>query len=194
MKNENISYIESKIFERIDFTAVALPKGEYESCSFKDCDFSGCDLSGFSFSECSFSGSNLSLVKTSQTAFKEVQFNGCKLMGLHFENCNTFLFALDFDHCLLNLSSFYRLNLKRSKFKSCSLQEVDFSESDLSTVSFDNCDLAGALFDNTNLEKSDFRSASNYAIDPETNRMKKAKFSLSGIPGLLEKHGIIIEV
>jgi uncharacterized protein YjbI with pentapeptide repeats len=73
------------------------------------------------------------------------------------------------------------------------LQEVDFTESDLSGSAFDNCDLSGALFENTNLEKTDFRSAFNYTINPEINRMKKARFSLSGIVGLLGKYGIVIE-
>ncbi len=73
------------------------------------------------------------------------------------------------------------------------MQEVDFTESDLSGSSLDNCDLSGALFENTNLEKTDFRSAFNYTINPETNRLKKARFSLQGIAGLLEKYGIVIE-
>jgi len=114
-------------------------------------------------------------------------------MGLHFENCNPFLFSIDFDRCTVNLSSFYKLNLKRTKFKKSSLQEVDFTEADLSTAVFDNCDLSGAIFENTVLEKTDFRTALNYTIDPENNRMKKARFSLSGIAGLLSKYGIDVE-
>ena len=114
-------------------------------------------------------------------------------MGLHFENCNPFLFSIDFDRSTVNLSSFYKLNLKRTRFKKSSLQEVDFTEADLSAVVFDQCDLSGAIFENTILEKSDFRSAFNYRIDPEVNRLKKARFSLAGVAGLLDKHGIIIE-
>jgi len=43
------------------------------------------------------------------------------------------------------------------------------------------------------LEKADFREATNYFIDPEKNRIKKAKFSLNGLPGLLIPYDIIIE-
>ena len=50
-----------------------------------------------------------------------------------------------------------------------------------------------AIFDKTLLEKSDFRKAFNYTIDPETNRIKKAKFSLHSISGLLVKYDIEIE-
>lgn len=189
----NEHYIEAITFTKRDFSVDPLRKGEYENCSLVDCDLSNFDLSGFVFTSCIFTGCNLSLAKISQTAFREVKFNRCKLMGLHFENCNTFLFSIDFEQCTLNLSSFYKLNLKRTKFRNSSLQEVDFTGSDLSGSSFDNCDLAGAIFENSVLEKTDFRSAFHYSIDPEINRMKKARFSLQGIGGLLEKYGIEIE-
>src|SRR5665647_458605 len=139
MEKGNSLYIESKTFDKTDFAAVALPKGEYENCSFRDCELSKCDLSGISFTECSFSGCNLSLAKVSQTAFKEVKFAECKLLGLHFENCNPFLFAIDFDRCTLNLSSFYQLNLKRCRLRKSALQEVDFTEADLSALVIDQC-------------------------------------------------------
>lgn len=73
------------------------------------------------------------------------------------------------------------------------MQETDFVECDLTDSVFDNCDLAHAMFDRTVLEKVDFRTAYNYSLDPETNRIKKAKFSVSGISGLLGKYGIEIE-
>jgi hypothetical protein len=43
------------------------------------------------------------------------------------------------------------------------------------------------------MEKTDFTSAVNYSIDPEINKLAKAKFSLNGIKGLLEKYNIDIE-
>ena len=58
---------------------------------------------------------------------------------------------------------------------------------------FENCDLAKATFDNTIIEKADFRTSYNYSIDPEINHIKRAKFSLSGIHGLLDKYGLEIE-
>ncbi|GEM_PF-5150870 len=33
----------------------------------------------------------------------------------------------------------------------------------------------------------------DYSINPETNKIKKAKFSLLGIPGLLDRYDIEIE-
>jgi fluoroquinolone resistance protein len=53
--------------------------------------------------------------------------------------------------------------------------------------------MAGAIFENTILEKADFRTAYNYTIDPVQNRIKKAKFSVTGIAGLLSRYDIAIE-
>ncbi|HWY33074.1 MAG TPA: pentapeptide repeat-containing protein, partial [Nitrosopumilaceae archaeon] len=88
---------------------------------------------------------------------------------------------------------FYKTKLKKTAFKNSTIQEADFSECDLTNAIFENCDLTGATFVNTNLEKADFRTSFNYSIDPELNRIKKAKFSLHGIVGLLDKYDIEIE-
>ncbi len=73
------------------------------------------------------------------------------------------------------------------------MQETDFAEADLTNAIFDTCNLEQANFDRTTLEKADFRSSYNYTIDPEINRVKKAKFSVFGISGLLTKYDIEIE-
>jgi len=115
------------------------------------------------------------------------------MLGLHFDNCNEFLFTVEFDNCFLNLSSFYKRKLKKTNFYNSSLQEVDFTETDLTGSLFDNCDLNKAIFENAILKKADFRTSYNYSIDPEINQIKKAKFSMTGIAGLLNKYDIEIE-
>jgi uncharacterized protein YjbI with pentapeptide repeats len=85
------------------------------------------------------------------------------------------------------------MKVKSTLFKNSQLNETDFSECDLTGSVFDNCDMAGATFDNSNLEKVDFTTAFNFSIDPEINRIKKAKFSLAGVLGLLNKYDIIVE-
>ncbi|MPM49119.1 hypothetical protein SDC9_95847 [bioreactor metagenome] len=82
--------------------------------------------------------------------------------------------------------------MKRTIFEDCILSEVDFSDAILAESSFLNCDLNGSIFNNTNLEKADFRTSFNYSIDPTVNRIKKAKFSIEGSKGLLDKFDIEI--
>ena len=83
--------------------------------------------------------------------------------------------------------------MKKTIFKDCSLHEADFVEADLSKSVFDNCDFAGTSFERTNLAGADFRTSFNYNFDPELNHIKNAKFSLTGIAGLLSKYNIQID-
>ncbi|WP_262709001.1 pentapeptide repeat-containing protein [Sphingobacterium lumbrici] len=77
-------------------------------------------------------------------------------------------------------------------FHTCELKEVDFEQCNLTQSIFDNCNLLNSKFFHSVLEKVDFRTAYNYSIDPDNNKLKKAKFSLIGLPGLLEKYNIDI--
>lgn len=185
-------YISEKTFEKIDFVQNPLAKGEYENCIFKLCDFSGNDLSGFKFSECEFIGNNLSLTKLNNTALQDIKFRDCKMLGLRFDTCSDFGLSFSFDNCILNHSSFYKTKLKKMFFKNSQFQETDFTECDLTNSLFDNCDFANAMFENSILEKADLRTSYNYIIDPEANRIKKAKISLSGAAGLLSKYDLEI--
>ena len=115
------------------------------------------------------------------------------MLGLHFENCNQFALTFSFENFALDHSSFYKTKIKKTIFKNTQLKEADFTECDLTGSVFDNCNLQGATFEKTLLEKVDFRTSFNYSIDPEINRVKKARFSVTGIAGLLDKYDIEIE-
>lgn len=168
-------------------------KGVYENCRFIHVDFSNLDLSDFKFIECEFLQSNLSLVKLNQTLFQNVHFKDSKLLGLEFENCNEFSLSLRFENCQLNHSSFYKLNLKKTVFKNCEMVECDFTNSDLTASIFENSNLDSTRFEYTKLEKVDFRTAYNFAFDPEKNIIKGALFSKHNVIGLLRKFDIKIE-
>jgi len=159
--------------------------GEYESCTFKNCDFSGCNMEQFAFLETSFYDCNFSAALVSNAALKNVHFYDCKLMGVHFDHCNPFLIEMAFTGCLLNMSCLYGLKLKNTRFIDCTMHEVDLGNADLNGAVFKNCDLQKAIFDNTNLEKADFSTAYNYNINPNNNKLSKAKFSKDGLAGLL---------
>lgn len=185
--------IEDQSFENIDYSKEKLIGNEFDNCTFNNCVFTDVDFSNLIFMECKFRDCDLSMMRLNNTSLKDVRFVSCKMLGLNFTDCNEFLFSVGFVNCHLNLSLFYQMKLKNTQFKNCNLQEVDFSETELSSVCFEECDLSRALFDRTILEKADFRSSYNYSIDPENNRIKKAKFSRIGIEGLLDKYNIDIQ-
>ena len=187
------AFIHDQNFDKLDYTKEPLAKGEYENCRFTNCNFEETNLNDIKFMNCDFQDCNWSLAQLNGTVLREVKFKDCKMLGLQFENCNDFGLSFSFDNCQLNHSTFFQMNIKKTIFRNCQLREIDFSESNLTYVVFDNCDLAQAIFINTVLDKADFRTAYNYSIDPESNRLKKAKFSIIGISGLLDKYDIVIE-
>ncbi|MEY3854030.1 MAG: Adenylate cyclase [Bacteroidota bacterium] len=171
----------------------SLQSGEYEDCVFQKAELESQDLTGCKFVDCVFEDSNLSLATLKNTSFQKVHFKNCKLQGLHFEYCNPFLFEVSFEACQLNLSSFYKIKTKGTRFNHCNLREVDFSEADFTLAIFDYCDLQGAIFDQSILEKADFRLAESFQINPSINRMKKAKFASNNIHGLISHLDILID-
>ena len=184
------AYIEDKVFEHSDFSTDLLPEADFEGCRFLHCNFSGADLSGINFTECEFDNCNLSTAKIIQTTFNDVIFKQSKLLGLHFETASQYLFTVKFEHSTLDLCSFYQCKMKKTVFSHCSLQECDFTETQLTEAVFEGANLRDAKFENTILEKADFRTAMNYSIDPDINKIRKAKFAYPAVLALLQKHGI----
>lgn len=183
------TYIHDRIFDKNN----SLIKAEYENCTFSNCDLADRDLSEFRFIDCTFKGCNLSMAKLSMTVFRDVEFKDSKMLGLRFDTCNEFGLSFSFDGCQLNHSTFYKRKIKKTAFKNSQLQGTDFTETDLTNAVFDNCNLTQAVFYHTILEKADFRTSFNFSIDPELNRIKKAKFSIHSVLGLLQKYDIDIE-
>jgi uncharacterized protein YjbI with pentapeptide repeats len=181
-------YQEDQAYERIS----ALEIGEYDSCIFSHCVFSNADFTGYIFSDCTFQDCDLTNLKLHETALKTVTFERCKLLGLRFEDCRDFLFQVAFTDCNLELSTFTDWKLKGTIFNDCQLHEVDFTGADLREASFSGCDLTRAIFVRTDLRKADLRKAVNYSFSPEENRLRKALFSIEGLPGLLEEYGVVV--
>ncbi|MFT3884738.1 MAG: pentapeptide repeat-containing protein [Flavobacteriales bacterium] len=186
-------HVDDELFERRNFAEQPLPKGEYTQCRFVQCTFAKADLIGVVFVECAFEGCDLSLAKVRQAAFREVRFTDCKLLGVSFDQCNGFLFAIMPERCNMASASFRGMRLGKAVFRDCSLKGADLSAADLSGSVFDACDLLDAVFDHTDLSKADLRTAHGFTIDPEANKLVGARFSSSGLGGLLAKYRLVIE-
>ncbi len=145
--------------------------------TFEKKDFTGHLLKKGEYENCVFSHCNLSGADLSEMVW----------------DCNEFGLSFNVQGCTLDQSSFYQVKLKKTVFRNTQLKEADFTACDLTEAVFDNCDLLNAVFDGAVLEKSDLRTAYNYSIDPEKNRIKKARFSSAGLSGLLDKYNIQID-
>jgi fluoroquinolone resistance protein len=188
-----LEYFSNKEFVSIDYSKIKFVIGEYDNCKFIDCKFSNSFLSESIFINCEFINVEFVKCNISAVVFRDTNFIKCNLSGIQFDTCNQLLLSFTFNKCKLNMASYYGMKLHRMEFNDCEMIEVDFGNADLTSSTFKNCNLNKAIFENTNLSKSDFRSAINYAIDPEQNKITQAKFSLPEVVGLLSNYNIIIE-
>ena len=166
---------------------------DFEQFRFIGCELAEADLGGLRFEDCVFERCNLTAAKLSGTALQNVAFADCKLLGVPFAACQDMLFGVHFDDCQLRYASFGGKKLAGTRFSHCSLAEADFTNADLTGAQFSTCDLTGTVFHDTQLAGADFTTATGFSLDPEANTLRGARFALAGLPGLLDKYGLVIE-
>jgi uncharacterized protein YjbI with pentapeptide repeats len=181
---------EDQTFTKI--TANQLTGSIYENCKFISCDFSNASFVGITFVDCHFDTCNLLLADLGNTGLQNIRFKHCKISGVNFGKANDFLFEVHFEDCILDNAVFYKKKNKKAIYTVCSMIETDLTEADLSDCKFINCNLKNAFFNRTVLKNADLSTSFNFIIDPDDNIIKKAKFSLHGLPGLLAKYDIRI--
>ncbi|QQL48556.1 pentapeptide repeat-containing protein [Mucilaginibacter ginkgonis] len=184
---------EDQTFNRLSADDLKQHGSEFEHCKFINCDFQGAYLSNLVFIDCEFQDCNIALCDFKNTGLQNVVFTHCKLSGVDFSKTRDFLFKVRFADCLLDNAIFYRKKNKNGKFINCSCTETDFTDADLTGTLFDNCNLHRAFFGNTILKDADFTTSYNFTIDPDANMLKKTKFSVHGLPGLLTKYDIVVK-
>lgn len=138
---------------------------------------------------------------TEDQHFEQIDFQVQPFTIGEYENCSfikcSFIgidLGVSFNNCIIDNASFYGTKIKGLRFVKSSVKSVDFSNADLNTALFDDCDLLHSKFDNSTLEKVDFTTSYNYAIDMDANRVKKSKHSVQGAMGLLHKYDLIIKI
>lgn len=184
---------QDKTFEKVLYPGKTIRGREFENCMFRNCDFSDSDFSQNRFTDCQFIGCNLAMLKLGNSTLDNVTFSECKLTGIDFSACEEFLFTVRFESCLMDYTSFLKRKMPKTNFLGCSLKNAVFEQANLTKAVFDNTDLAGATFERTHLNEADLVTAYNYIIDPEMNNIKKARFSQSGLAGLLTRYDIQVE-
>lgn len=184
--------ISEKTIKSENFSRKNLDNWVFNYCSFISCDFSESILRNTKFCGCSLTNCNLCLPKLEGCRFQDVQFDECKIIGADFYKCDKTFFSPSFKKCLLQYCNFSDLFMKNTSFNGSKIQESHFTHTLLNGADFNDTDLSGTIFHNCDLCKSDFSSATKYTIDPQTNKIKKAKFSLPEAVGLLSGFDIII--
>ncbi len=165
----------------------------FEKCVFRNLNLSKAVLANANFINCRFENCNLWLVVLAGAKLNEVDFVNCTLVSVDFEHCSTFGFFVSFQECQLDQSHFFGRNLKKTRFMDCSIKEARFINCDLTGAVFKHANLELAVFINNTLIQADFSTAYNITLDPEKNKMKKARFPLDELPGLLTKYELVVK-
>lgn len=184
---------EDESFNNINKTELKTDNSEFEACEFINCDFSEANFKSSKLIDCTFSNCNLSMAKLNNLQLNNVSFKSCKLLGINFSECQDFLFSAKFEDCLLDYAVFIKKKMPKTSFIKSSMKNANFTEADLTKSIFSDSDLLNCIFDHTTLKEADFVTAQNYNIDPDLNIIKKAKFSVHGLAGLLVKYDIVIK-
>ncbi|MGQ2984755.1 pentapeptide repeat-containing protein [Flavobacterium sp.] len=165
---------------------------DFERCTFMQCDLSACSFTGVAFIDCNFISCNFSEAKINYVGLRGAIFDNCNFTGVNFSMVDKLFFSVEFKNCRLDHTKFYTLAIKSTVFTDCSLIAVDFMNTDLTGVLFDNCNLHKAVFVDSIANKADFSTSYNFSIDPERNKLRRARFSQDGLKGLLEKYEIVV--
>lgn len=169
---------------------------EFDACIFVKCSFSETAFNDCKFRDCVFKGCDLNLIGVKGCAFENTRFEDSQLIGVNWTDTtwakNKFLKPVDFLGCLLNLSTFMNLNLKKIKLTKCVARDVDFTEANMTQANCTATDFSNSRFMRTNLTEADFTGATNYSITANLNTLKKTKFSLPEAMSLLYSLDIVL--
>lgn len=183
---------EHEIFTEMDPDSKNAVDREFYQCRFENCDLTAVDFSQSRFETCVFSGCNLSLARINDCRFLGVRFEQCKLAGSAFDKCDAFILDIGFEGSIISNCNFSKLNLKKTLFRGCEILESDFVGTQLMESDFSQSTLAGSVFNTCDLTKANFTGARSYSINPQNNKVKKARFSMPEALGLLEHLDIVI--
>ena len=185
-------YYENTSFEKVHIQDIRLSEIEFFNCTFTNNILFKGVFKKCRFEKCTFKDCDLSLSKFTDSVFVDVNFTNCKMVGIDWTVISKPL-KISFTGCIISDSSFYNLDLIGLVMAKCIAHNTDFEKTDLSKSDCSKTDFMGSKFSGTNLSGADLREALNYFINPNNNKIKKAKFSYPEVITLLDVWDIIIE-
>lgn len=187
-KSPLLKSISSKPFkiENGSFHQESLKQTEYFDTAFIKCSFSETPFYNTHFTDCLFQDCQFKLNKWEGARIQNCLFMDSKMVGADLFKCDPFLFSCTFKNCHIILANFSDLPMNEVMFENCRLSECYFNNTKLKKAKFPGSNLSLSRFHGCDLTEADFSTASEYFIDPLTNRIKKAKFSFPEVIGLLK--------
>jgi uncharacterized protein YjbI with pentapeptide repeats len=192
----DVREIEGRSFSGLDLDGQEIGFKEFYGCVFSKCSFLETTFRSCRFVDCEFRECNLGLCRVKDCSFSNTRFQDSQVIGVDWTEASWpkrgFLRTVDFRSCALNHSTFIGLSLREIELTRCVARDVDFTEADLSRADLTHTDFSQSRFLHTDLTEADLTGATNYAIAPNRNVLKKTKFSLPEAVSLLYGLDIIL--
>ncbi|HIW97615.1 MAG TPA: pentapeptide repeat-containing protein [Candidatus Tidjanibacter gallistercoris] len=186
--------VHNKTFRKETDTAFLREGTVCDGCTFDRCTVAGRHLNGIVLLDCRFDGCDFSLSSLAGTVTDGVAFSGCKMTGVAFgERSGTCRLSASFAECILDNALFQYLEAPRSMFRHCRMRGTVFDRCMMKETLFEMCDMHEASFSDCDLTGTDFLTSDGFTLDPETNRLRGARFAVASLPGLLAKYRIKTE-
>lgn len=194
---ESDNHYSNQRFIDLDCQHHEIQNSRFENCSFINCILDNSQIKKCTFLECDFKSCSINLVKLTGSSFMDTEFKDCKMQGINWTEI-TFPYVIltspvFFNTCDISYSSFYELKLPGISILECKAHDADFRSADLSNSDLSGTDFQNAEFNHTNLKDADFRSSVNYRLDPTSNNIINARFSLPEVISLLAAFKIKID-
>lgn len=189
----NDDFYKEQSFEKLNLKDQKYIHVEFYKCSFASCIFTKSLFENCVFEKCSFSGCDLSVAKFSGSSFIDVKFIDSKLIGIDWTLVQKPI-SVNFTKCILNESTFYKMDLRSAEITECIAHNSDFENTNLTKADCRKTDFLNAKFSEADLSYADFTEAINYSINPNNTKIKKAKFSLPEAVSLLDAWDVYIDL
>jgi len=188
---------QAQSYAGVSISDARIDAAEFDGCTFERCSFLSAALHGCRFSHSRFIECSFSAIQLPNCRFTDVTFLRSKMIGIDWTVTGgspalRLPLAMSCTESVLDYSSFFGMDLRGVTLLRCRAREVDFSEADLRKVDCSGTDFLGSTFLHTNLERANFTDATSYAINPLTNSVKRARFSLPEAVALLRGLDIVI--
>lgn len=180
-----MKFYENQTFIHENFENKNLSDDVFSECKFENCSFQKSIFKNSKLSDCSFKNSYIHLIELEGSHFQNVVFEECKVVAGEFFKCDKKFFSIFFKKSILMGCNFSDLKMKSAEFTDCKIKDCYFNNTFLIKSNFQYSDLQGTIFHHCDLSEADFRNSKNYSINPQSNIIKKIKFSSPEVLSIL---------
>ena len=194
--SEEAAEYEDRAFEGLELAGEEVREKEFADCTFVECSFLETSFRASRFVDCEFLRCDLSLCRVEDCSFTGVKFIDSQVIGVNWAEASWpavgLFHAIGFERCAISHSTFIGLGLRQIKIVDCLAHGADFAEADLTQADCAGTDFKDGRFLRTDLTEADFTGATNYAIAPSLNVLRKTRFALPEAMALLYGLDIVL--